>query len=117
MRTGKGDISGWLGRLVSGSLWAGSAGVRVLVAVALLVCLLSWPTVGLSAGLPAGLAVLRACRRPRGGGSVLRWGVAVAVDVLLSPVFPYVRPVRRRTLRRAVTLCAGLCVCVFDRRR
>ncbi|MFC9505117.1 hypothetical protein [Streptomyces sp. NPDC057002] len=111
MRTGKGDISGWLGRLVSRSLWVGS--VRVLVAVALLVCLLSWPSVG----LPAGLAALRAYRRPRGGGSVLRWGFAVVVDVLLSSVFPLVRPVRRRTLRRAVTLCAGLCVCVFDRRR
>ncbi|MGI5428025.1 hypothetical protein [Streptomyces sp. CA-179760] len=115
MRTGKGDISGWLGRLVSRSLWVGSVGVgvRVLVAVAVLVCLLSWP----SAWMPAGFAVLRACRRPRGGGSVLRWGAAVTVDVLLSSVFPYVRPVRRRTLRRAVTLCAGLCVCVFDRRR
>ncbi|MGX1561522.1 hypothetical protein [Streptomyces sp. NPDC055506] len=111
MLTGKGDISGWLGRLVSRSLWVGS--VRVLVAVALLVCLLSWPSVG----LPAGLAALRAYRRPRGGGSVLRWGAAVVVDVLLSSVFPLVRPVRRRTLRRAVTLCAGLCVCVFDRRR
>ncbi|CAM5502644.1 hypothetical protein [Streptomyces purpurascens] len=121
MRTGKGDISGWLGRLVSGSLWVGSVGVRALVAVALLVCLLSWPAVGLQAGLSAGtsagIAVLRACRRPRGGGSVLRWGAAVVVDVLLSSVFPFVRPVRRRTLRRAVTLCAGLCVCVFDRRR
>ncbi|MGW0867717.1 hypothetical protein [Streptomyces sp. NPDC002611] len=115
MRTGKGDISGWLGRLVSGSLWVGSVrvGVRVLVAVAVLGCLVSWP----SFWVPAGFAVLRACRRPRGGGSVLRWGVSVAVDVLLSSVFPYVRPVRRRALRRAVTLCAGLCVCVFDRRR
>ena len=113
MRTGKGDISGWLGRLVSRSLWVGSVGVRVVVAAALLVCLLSWPTVG----LPAGLAVLRAYRRPRGAGSLLRWGVAVGVDVLLSSVFPYVRPVRRRTLRRAVTLCACLWVSVTDRRR
>ncbi|MFF7310482.1 hypothetical protein [Streptomyces sp. NPDC008137] len=115
MRTGKGDISGWLGRLASGSLRVGSAGVRVwaLPAVAVLVCLLSWPSVW----VPAGFAVLRAWRRPRGGGCGLRWGVAVAVDVLVSSVFPYVRPVRRRTLRRAVTLCAGLCVCVFDRRR
>jgi hypothetical protein len=109
MRTGKNDISGWLGRLASRGLWLGSVGVRVLVAVALLACLLAWPSVA--------LGVLRAYRRPRGAGSVLRWGVAVVVDVLLSSVFPYVRPVRRRTLRRAVTLCAGLCVCVFDRRR
>ncbi|MFC9127175.1 hypothetical protein ACFT4A_10055 [Streptomyces sp. NPDC057099] len=115
MRTGKGDISGWLGRLASGSLWVGfvRGRVLVLVAVAVAVCLLSWP----SAWVPAGFAVLRACRRPRGGGSVLRWGAAVAVDALLSSVFPYVRPVRGRALRRAVTLCAGLCVCVFDRRR
>ncbi|WP_338782552.1 hypothetical protein [Streptomyces sp. DG1A-41] len=103
MRTGKGDICGWLG--------------RVLPAVVLLVCLWSWPTVAAGVWPTVAVGVLRALRRPRGGGSLPRWCAAVAVDVLLSPVFPYGRPVRRRTLRRAVTLCAGLCVSVAGRRR
>ncbi|QCD57710.1 hypothetical protein [Streptomyces hawaiiensis] len=103
MRTGKGDISGWLGRL--------------LPAVVLLGCLLSWPA------LPAGVwpsvvvGALGACRRPRGGRSVVRWCAAVAVDVALSSVFPYARTLRRRVLRRAVTLCAVLYVSVTERLR
>jgi hypothetical protein len=103
MRTGKGDISGWLGRL--------------LPAVLLLGCLLSWPV--LTAGVWPSLVVgaLGACRRPRGGGSVLRRCVAVAVDVALSSVFPFARPVRRRTLRRIVTLCAVLYASVTGRLR
>ncbi|WP_086854679.1 hypothetical protein [Streptomyces coeruleofuscus] len=103
MRTGKGDICGWLGRLLP-------AGV-------LLVCLWSWPVAAVGVWPSVLVGALRALRRPRGGGSLAGWCAAVAVDVLLSSVFPYVRPVRRRTLRRAVTLCAGLCVCVADRRR
>ncbi|MFI7012723.1 hypothetical protein [Streptomyces sp. NPDC050164] len=103
MRTGKGDICGWLG--------------RVLPAVVLLVCLWSWPATAVGVWPTVAVGVLRALRRPRGGGCLPRWGVAVVVDVLLSSVFPYVRPVRRRTLRRAVTLCAGLCVSVTGRRR
>jgi hypothetical protein len=102
MRTGKGDICGWLGRL--------------LPAVVLLGCLWSWPA-AVGVWPTAAAVVLGALRRPRGGCSLPRWCVAVAADVLLSPVFPCVRPVRRRTLRRAVTLCAGLCVSVTGRRR
>ncbi|MEU3890851.1 hypothetical protein [Streptomyces sp. NPDC029041] len=106
MRTGKGDICGWLGRL--------------LPTVVLLGCLLSWPA--LAAGVwpsvvVGALGAVGAVRRPRGGGSVLRWCAAVAVDVLVSSVFPYARPPRRRTLRRAVTLCAALCVSVTERLR
>jgi hypothetical protein len=105
MRTGKGDICGWLGRL--------------LPTVVLLVCLRSWPAAAAAIGVWPSVAagVLRALRRPRGGGSLPRRCVAVLADVLLPSVFPYVRPVRRRTLRRAVTLCAGLCFSVADRRR
>jgi hypothetical protein len=105
MRTGKGDICGWLGRL--------------LPTVVLLVCLRSWPAAAAAIGVwpPVAAGVLRALRRPRGGGSLPRRCVAVLADVLLPSVFPYVRPVRRRTLRRAVTLCAGLCFSVADRRR
>ncbi|WP_190195927.1 hypothetical protein [Streptomyces djakartensis] len=113
MRTGKGDISGWLGRPVSRCLRVGFAAARLLVVVALLVGLWSWPSVAVAVAAGA----LRAYRRPRGGGSVLRLCAGVVCDVLLSSVFPYVRPVRRRTLRRAVTLCAGLCVSVAGRRR
>ncbi|MEU0217392.1 hypothetical protein ABZ281_20720 [Streptomyces sp. NPDC006265] len=103
MRTGKGDICGWLGRL--------------LPAVLLLGCLLSWP--GLTAGVwpSVVVGVLGASRRPRGGGSLVRWCAAVAVDVALSSVFPFARPVRRRTLRRAVTLCALLYASVTGRLR
>ncbi|MEU0191324.1 hypothetical protein ABZ250_15890 [Streptomyces afghaniensis] len=105
MRTGKGDICGWLGRL--------------LPTVVLLVCLRSWPAAAAAIGVWPSVAagVLRALRLPRGGGSLPRRCVGVLADVLFSSVFPYVRPVRRRTLRRAVTLCAGLCVSVVDRRR
>ncbi|GAA4300879.1 hypothetical protein GCM10023086_16590 [Streptomyces venetus] len=113
MRTGKGDISGWLGRLVSRCLPVACVVARALVVVGLVVCLWSWPSVGFA--LAAG--ALRAHRRPRGGRSVLRLCAGVIVDVLLSSVFPYVRPVRRRTLRRAMTLCAALCVSVAGRRR
>ncbi|MCX3285577.1 hypothetical protein OR263_02345 [Streptomyces sp. NEAU-H22] len=103
MRTGKADISGWLGRL--------------LTAVLLLGCLLSWP--GLAAGVwpSVVVGVLGASRRPRGGGSLVRWCAAVAVDAALSSVFPFARPVRRRTLRRAVTLCAVLYASVTGRLR
>jgi hypothetical protein len=103
MRTVKGDISGWLGRL--------------LPAVVLLVFLLSWP--GLAAGVWPSVVVgaLRGFGRPRGGRSVVRWCAGAAVDLLLSPVLPWVRPVRRRTLRRAVTFCAVLYVSVTERLR
>ncbi|MGK5693556.1 hypothetical protein ACSNOJ_11780 [Streptomyces sp. URMC 128] len=105
MRTGKGDICGWLGRLLP-------TGV-------LLVCLWSWPSAAAAIGVWPSVAagVLRALRGPRGGGSLPRRCAAVLADVLLPAVFPYVRPVRRRTLRRAVTVCAVLCVSVADRRR
>ncbi|PPS78111.1 MULTISPECIES: hypothetical protein [Streptomyces] len=103
MRTGKGDICGWLGRL--------------LPTVALLVCLLSWPALAAGVWPSVVVGALGAFRRPRGGGSVLRWCAAVAVDVLVSSVFPYVRPPRRRTLRRVVTLCAALYVSVTERLR
>ncbi|MER7401870.1 hypothetical protein ABT373_05125 [Streptomyces sp. NPDC000070] len=103
MWTGKGDICGWLGRLLP-------AGV-------LLVCLWSWTPAAAGVWPSVAVGVLRALRRPRGGGSLPRWCAAVAVDVLLSPVLPYARPVRRGTLRRAVTLCAGLCFSVAGRRR
>ncbi|MEU1847910.1 hypothetical protein ABZ499_01175 [Streptomyces sp. NPDC019990] len=120
MRTGKGDISGWLGRLLSRCLWVGFTAARVLV-VGSLVCLWSWPLVGLwswpSVAVAVAAGVLRAYRRPRGGGTVPRWCAGVVCDVLLASVVPGVRPVRRRTLRRAVTLCAGLCVSVTGRRR
>ncbi|GGW90847.1 hypothetical protein [Streptomyces lomondensis] len=103
MTTGKSDICGWLGRL--------------LPAVVLLACLLAW--LPLQAGVWPSLlvGVVRASRRPRGGGSVLRWGAGVCVDVVLSSVVPYVRPVRRRTLWRVVTVCAVLCLPVTGRRR
>ncbi|MEU5396190.1 hypothetical protein ACFYQT_30810 [Streptomyces tibetensis] len=103
MRTGKGDICGWLGRL--------------LPTVALLVCLLTWPALAAGVWPSVVVGALGAFRRPRGGGSVLRWCAAVAVDVLVSSVFPYVRPPRRRTLRRVVTLCAALYVSVTERLR
>ncbi|MCK8435157.1 hypothetical protein G3I77_19685 [Streptomyces sp. D2-8] len=103
MRTGKSDISGWLGRL--------------LPAVALLLCLLSWPALAAGVWPSVVVGALGAYRRPRGGGSVVRWCAAVVVDVALSSVFPYVRPLRRRTLRRAVTLCAALYVSVTERLR
>jgi hypothetical protein len=48
---------------------------------------------------------------------VVRWCAALAVDVAVSAVFPYVRPLRRRTLRRIVTLCAVLYVSVTERLR
>ncbi|MFD5158420.1 hypothetical protein ACFWMJ_10165 [Streptomyces hawaiiensis] len=103
MRTGKGDISGWLGRL--------------LPTVLLLGCLLSWP--GLAAGVWPSVVVgaLGACRRPRGGRSLVRWCAAVAVDVALASVFPYARPPRRGMPRRVVTLCAVLYVSVTERLR
>ncbi|MER7898589.1 hypothetical protein ABTX62_21395 [Streptomyces sp. NPDC096046] len=103
MGTGKGDISGWLGRL--------------LPAVVLLVLPLSWQ--GLAAGVWPSVVVgaLRGFGRPRGGRSAVRWCAAVAVDVLLCPVVPWVRPVRRGTLRRAVTFCAVLYVSVTGRPR
>ncbi|MFJ4540867.1 hypothetical protein ACIP39_33635 [Streptomyces tibetensis] len=103
MRTGKGDICGWLGRL--------------LPTVLLVVCLLSWPVLAAGVWPSVVVGALGALRRPRGGGSVLRWCAAVAVDVLVSAVFPYVRPPRRRTLRRVVTLCAALYVSVTERLR
>ncbi|MEU1004927.1 hypothetical protein [Streptomyces tibetensis] len=103
MRTGKGDICGWLGRL--------------LPTVALLVCLLTWPALAAGVWPSVVVGALGAFRRPRGGGSVLRWCAAVAVDVLVSSVLPYVRPPRRRTLRRVVTLCAALYVSVTERLR
>ncbi|MFF7791980.1 hypothetical protein [Streptomyces sp. NPDC007991] len=105
MRTGKGDICGWLGRLLP-------TGV-------LLVCLWSWPSAAVAIGVwpSVALGVLRVLRGPRGGGCLPRRCAAVLADVLVSSVFPYVRPVRRRTLRRAVTLCAALCVSVVERRR
>ncbi|MFJ5998174.1 hypothetical protein [Streptomyces sp. NPDC092370] len=103
MHTGKGDISGWLGRL--------------LPAVVLLVFPPSWQ--GLAAGVwpSVVVGVLRGFGRPRGGRSVVRWCAGAAVDVLLSPVVPWVRPVRRRTLRKAVTVCAVLYVSVTERLR
>ncbi|MFE7896398.1 hypothetical protein ACFU3E_02435 [Streptomyces sp. NPDC057424] len=106
MRTGKSGISGWLGRL--------------LPAVLLLVCLVSWPSPAAGvwpSAVVGALGVLGAYRRPRRGGSVVRWCAAVAVDVALSSVFPYVRPLRRRTLRRAVTFCAVLLASVIGRPR
>ena len=103
MRTGKGDILGWLGRL--------------LPAVLLLGYLLSWPVLTAGVWPSVVMGALGACRRPRGGGSVLRWCAAVAVDVALPSVFPFARPVRRRTLRRAVTLCAALYASVTGRLR
>ncbi|MEU9569492.1 hypothetical protein AB0D62_06315 [Streptomyces massasporeus] len=103
MRTGKGDISGWLGRL--------------LPAVLLLGCLLSWPVLTAGVWPSVVVAVLGAWRRPRGGGSWLRRCAAVAVEVGLSTVFPFVRPMRRRTLRRVVTLCAVLYASVTGRLR
>ncbi|MEV7062235.1 hypothetical protein AB0N97_05475 [Streptomyces collinus] len=103
MRTGKNDISGWLG--------------RVLPAVVLLGCLLSWPALAAGVWPSVVVGVLGACRRPRAGGSVVRWCAALAVDVAVSAVFPYVRPLRRRTLRRVVTLCAVLYVSVTERLR
>ncbi|MFI8894769.1 hypothetical protein [Streptomyces paradoxus] len=103
MRTGKGDISGWLG--------------RVLPAVVLLGCLLSWPALAAGVWPSVVVGALGAWRRPRAGRSVVRWCAAVAVDVAVSVVFPYVRPLRRRTLRRAVTFCAALCVSVTERLR
>ncbi|MEU3931694.1 hypothetical protein AB0E85_06545 [Streptomyces sp. NPDC029044] len=103
MRTGKGDISGWLG--------------RVLPAVVLLGCLLSWPALAAGVWPSVLVGALGAGRRPRAGRSVVRWGAGLAVDVAVSVVFPYVRPPRRRTLRRAVTLCAVLYVSVTERLR
>ncbi|GAA2763575.1 hypothetical protein GCM10010103_26160 [Streptomyces paradoxus] len=103
MRTGKDDISGWLG--------------RVLPAVVLLGCLLSWPALAAGVWPSVVVGALVACRRPRAGGSMVRWCAAVAVDVAVSAVFPYGRPLRRRTLRRAVTFCAALCVSVTERLR
>ncbi|MEV5100708.1 hypothetical protein ACFQ7G_18505 [Streptomyces massasporeus] len=103
MRTGKGDISGWLGRL--------------LPAVLLLGCLLSWPVLTVGVWPSVVVAALGTYRRPRGGVSVLRWCAAVAVEVVLSTVFPLARPVRRRTLRRVVTLCAVLYASVTGRLR
>ncbi|MGA5201442.1 hypothetical protein [Streptomyces variegatus] len=103
MRTGKGDISGWLGRL--------------LPTLVLLGCLLSWPAPAAGVWPSVVVGALGACRRPRGGRSVIRWGAAVAVDVALSSVFPYARPLRRRVLRKAVTLCAVLYVSVTERLR
>ncbi|MGI5367962.1 hypothetical protein [Streptomyces iakyrus] len=103
MRTGKGDISGWLG--------------RVLPAVVLLGCLLSWPALAAGVWPSVVVGALGARRRPRAGGSVVRWCAGLAVDVAVSAVFPYVRPLRRRTLRRVVTLCAVLYVSVTERLR
>ncbi|CAL9301078.1 hypothetical protein ABZ568_02990 [Streptomyces olindensis] len=103
MTTGKGDICGWLGRL--------------LPAVVLLVCLSAWLPAGLGVWPSVLVGVVRASRRPRGGGSLLRWGAGMCADVVLSSVAPFVRPVRRRTLRRAVTVCAVLCLSVADRGR
>ncbi|MFD5948696.1 hypothetical protein ACFWAZ_20850 [Streptomyces collinus] len=103
MRTGKNDISGWLG--------------RVLPAVVLLGCLLSWPALAAGVWPSVVVGALGVCRRPRAGGSVVRWCAALAVDVAVSAVFPYVRPLRRRTLRRVVTLCAVLYVSVTERLR
>jgi hypothetical protein len=95
MRTGKGDICGWLG--------------RALPAVVLLLILLSGPLLGAGLWPSVVVGAVRACRRPRGGGSVVRWCAGTAAEVLLSTVFPYVRPVRRRALWKAVTVCAVLC--------
>ncbi|MGW3989006.1 hypothetical protein [Streptomyces sp. NPDC004830] len=92
---GKDDICGWLGRL--------------LPAVLVLVCLPSWPSLGAGVWPSVVVGAVRALRRPRGGGSVAGWCLAVGVDLLLSSVFPYARPVRRRSLRRVVTVCAALC--------
>ncbi|MFF6875533.1 MULTISPECIES: hypothetical protein [unclassified Streptomyces] len=101
MRTGKGDISGWLG--------------RVLPAVVLTGCLLAWPVLAAGVWPSVVVGVLRAGRRPRAGGSAVRWCAAFAVDVAVSAVFPYARPLRRRTLRRVMTLCAALYVSVTER--
>ncbi|MGC5038458.1 hypothetical protein ACPXCS_21515 [Streptomyces sp. DT190] len=95
MRTGKGDICGWLGRL--------------LPAVLVLVCLAVGPAAALGVWPSVVVAAVQACRRARGGGCALRWCAGVVADVVFSSVFPYARPVRRATLRRAVTLCAALC--------
>lgn len=103
MRTGKGDISGWLGRL--------------LPALVLLGCLLSWPALAAGVWPSVVVGALGARRRPRGGRSVVRWCAAVAVDAALASVFPYARPLLRRVLRKAVTLCAVLCVSVTERLR
>ncbi|MEU6919274.1 hypothetical protein [Streptomyces olindensis] len=103
MTTGKGDICGWLGRL--------------LPAVLLLVCLTAWLPAGIGVWPSVLVGAVRAFRRPRGGGSLLRWGAGMCADVVLSSVVPFVRPVRRRTLRRAVTVCAVLCLSVADRGR
>ncbi|MFE1247665.1 hypothetical protein [Streptomyces sp. NPDC058735] len=105
MRTGKGDILGWLGRL--------------LPTVALLVCLSLWPSLAPVGWAPVLVGVVRAVRRPRGGGSLLRWCAGVCVDVTLSSVLPYGRPVRLRgrTLRRAATVCAALCAPTVRRPR
>ncbi|MFE0470993.1 hypothetical protein ACFW2V_05170 [Streptomyces sp. NPDC058947] len=103
MRTGKGDIYGWLGRL--------------LPAVVLLVCLSLWPAAALGVWPSVLVGAVRAGRRARGGGSAVRWCAGLLADVVLSSVFPYVRPVRRRTLRRVVTLCAVLCTPGSLRRR
>ncbi|MEU3849765.1 hypothetical protein [Streptomyces sp. NPDC029554] len=103
MRTGKGDICGWLGRL--------------LPAVVLLACLVVGPAAALGVWPSVLVGVVRAGRRARGGGSVVRWCAGLLADVVLSSVFPYVRPVRRGTLRRVVTLCAALCTPRSLRRR
>ncbi|MFF8671268.1 hypothetical protein [Streptomyces sp. NPDC015242] len=95
MRTGKGGIFGWLGRL--------------LPAVVLLACLSVGPAAALGVWPSVVVGAVRACRRARGGVSPARWCAGVVTEVALSAVFPYARPVRRRTLRRAVTLCAALC--------
>jgi hypothetical protein len=107
MRTGKGDICGWLGRL--------------LPAVVVLVCLSVWPAAAVGIWPSVVVGAVRAGRRARGGGSVVRWCAGVLADVVLSSVFPYVRPVRwrgvRRTARGLVTLCAALCAPGRIRRR
>ncbi|KDN76558.1 hypothetical protein DF19_17670 [Streptomyces olindensis] len=90
---------------------------RLLPAVVLLVCLSAWLPAGLGVWPSVLVGVVRASRRPRGGGSLLRWGAGMCADVVLSSVAPFVRPVRRRTLRRAVTVCAVLCLSVADRGR
>ncbi|MEV5351676.1 hypothetical protein [Streptomyces sp. NPDC052693] len=107
MRTGKGDICGWLGRL--------------LPAVVLLVCLVVGPAAGAGFWPSVVVGAVRAGRRVRGGGSVARWCAGVVADAVFSSVFPFARPVRprgvRRTVRRVVTLCAVLCTPGRIRRR